>query len=66
MEMKNIALPESMKQYVQERVSAGGISWLAGFVIELPVLTPYIGLHLKCDVASLRISRSRFHRKNRK
>ena len=35
METMNIALPESMKQYVQERVSEGGYSSVSEYVREL-------------------------------
>jgi antitoxin ParD1/3/4 len=35
METMNIALPESMKQFVQERVSAGGYSSVSEYIREL-------------------------------
>jgi antitoxin ParD1/3/4 len=35
METMNIALPESMKQFVQERVSAGGYSSVSEYMREL-------------------------------
>jgi antitoxin ParD1/3/4 len=35
METMNIALPESMKQFVQERVTAGGYSSVSEYVREL-------------------------------
>ena len=35
METMNIALPESMKQYVQERVTEGGYSSVSEYVREL-------------------------------
>ncbi|MGC8643211.1 MAG: type II toxin-antitoxin system ParD family antitoxin [Isosphaeraceae bacterium] len=35
MDTMNIALPESMKQFVQERVSAGGYSSVSEYIREL-------------------------------
>jgi antitoxin ParD1/3/4 len=35
MEMMNIALPESIKQFVEERVSEGGYSNVSEYVLEL-------------------------------
>ena len=35
METMNVALPESMKQFVQERVSAGGYSSVSEYIREL-------------------------------